>query len=1018
MIDIRLPQFTDYLIAVQHPQIAFRLDADLRVARVETDGLGTPRSWTGNFAYIFRFESSRGKWAVRCFSRYIPDASRYAGIRNFLTSHPLDFFVIPDYMPQGILVGGNWYPIIKMPWVQGTTLANYVDANIGNSARIRNLTGQFKSLASRLEAHGVAHGDLQHGNILVHPPDDKLMLVDYDSMYVPGLAKIQVEERGHENYQHPSRRDEFGADLDRFSSIVIYLALEALVRAPGLWEDYGAGGENLLFRQRDFLYPDESPLLRDLERLAGFESWIRQFRRICKADISQVPAFSDFLAGKVPTILQVRAEAVGRWRQYETVAAVNRDLLLSMVGQRVTVVGRITEHTSKTTIHNKPYVFLTFGDWRRSCFRLVIWSDGLENFRARGINPMGYQDRWISVTGLITEWRGSGRHHPQMVIENPLEIEELSGGEVEATKRLSGQTGSQPSSAKHQLQSRVNASLQPSADVRAQQSFDRARRYFEQENWDSAIQEFETAIQLNDRLYKARLLLGYAYGNKGRYDKAIQAFRQLLEVNPGYSEAHEGLGWAYHGQGRYDEAIEEYTLYLTVNPGSHNGHRELGEAYAMKGLLDEAISELQKAASIQPLDQETNQLLARLQEIRKNSQRDFHLSQAQLYKNQEQYEQAIRELQMLIRIAPNTVAAYEELAEICAQISRNAEAWQYAEEARKRGSQRIAQITGSWQPQILVSPTIVDFGEVQKGEAASRQLVIENRGRKPLLAKVNAAWWLAVSANQLECLPGDKQRISIYVPNSLEFGQYVSKNAIQIQSNDHSVEVEVRLQVNAPVLKTNTEHLVVVLKEDGLGEANFTVTNSGTGILQVNIKTAKTKPIEVEISPSSFRCPSNASQAVKASLQFRTTSTSQQRSVQSVQPPKVKVFVKSNGGEIEITLDPRFSRPSLKVLTPSIDFGTFAQGIPPAAKLRFSNDGGTILHGSIDAKSIPNWLSVDTVEFSLEPDQVSDIILAIIPKNVALRFPVLSRALSCNIEVQSNGGNAIIPVKLISKHRE
>ena len=59
-------------------------------------------------------------------------------------------------------------------------------------------------MAKELHAAGVSHGDLQHGNIMVNA-DGSLILVDYDSMYVPSLEGYADEIKGLVGYQHPAR---------------------------------------------------------------------------------------------------------------------------------------------------------------------------------------------------------------------------------------------------------------------------------------------------------------------------------------------------------------------------------------------------------------------------------------------------------------------------------------------------------------------------------------------------------------------------------------------------------------------------------------------------------------------------------------------------------------------------------------------------------------------------------------------------------------------------------------------
>src|SRR6185312_15382803 len=98
---------------------------------------------------------------------------------------------------------------------------------------LESVADQFRALVRGLGTAQIAHGDLQHGNIIVNGA--KLYLIDYDGLYVPGLPVSASNEIGHINYQHPDRSTQHvGPMVDRFSSIVIYLALKAVARQPNL----------------------------------------------------------------------------------------------------------------------------------------------------------------------------------------------------------------------------------------------------------------------------------------------------------------------------------------------------------------------------------------------------------------------------------------------------------------------------------------------------------------------------------------------------------------------------------------------------------------------------------------------------------------------------------------------------------------------------------------------------------------------------------------------------------------
>jgi hypothetical protein len=128
-------------------------------------------------------------------------------------------------------------------------------------------------MMTSIRKNGIAHGDLQHGNILV--TEEGIRLVDYDGMFVPGMEGMISNEIGHRNYQHPKRDPtHFGPWLDNFSAWVIYISLRVLATDPQLWQVGAAGDEAILFRQDDFNNPDNSPLIAALA--AHPDPWVKR----------------------------------------------------------------------------------------------------------------------------------------------------------------------------------------------------------------------------------------------------------------------------------------------------------------------------------------------------------------------------------------------------------------------------------------------------------------------------------------------------------------------------------------------------------------------------------------------------------------------------------------------------------------------------------------------------------------------------------------------------------------------
>jgi hypothetical protein len=284
------PTPQDYQEAVQNPRLAFR-DPDLQAARPKEDAIGLPQPIAGNFASVYKMLSGSARtWAVRCFLREFGDQrQRYDAISWELKRLRLPYTVGFEYQPDGIRVRGGWFPVLKMEWVQGETLTRYVASRLGQPA-LRDLAEKVVVMTRRLADAGIAHGDLQHGNILVVGGEPRL--IDYDGMFVPALAGWRSHEVGHPNFQHPRRTDaDFGPGADNFSNWVIYLSLLALSADPGLWSRHQGGDECLLFRRADFELPERSRLLGDLERSADplVAALAATFRSFLWLDPLQIP---------------------------------------------------------------------------------------------------------------------------------------------------------------------------------------------------------------------------------------------------------------------------------------------------------------------------------------------------------------------------------------------------------------------------------------------------------------------------------------------------------------------------------------------------------------------------------------------------------------------------------------------------------------------------------------------------------------------------------------------------------
>jgi serine/threonine protein kinase len=161
------PSNIDYQEAFQTPTVCFE-DAELKAGVVEKGPLGLPRPFAGNFASVYKVRFQNHSYAVRCFLREFSDQQqRYQAITNHLRTANLACIVRFDFVARGILVKGIWRPVLKMEWVEGNLLHHVIERSLAQPAMLSELARKWLELCRLLRASGIAHGDLQHGNILI-----------------------------------------------------------------------------------------------------------------------------------------------------------------------------------------------------------------------------------------------------------------------------------------------------------------------------------------------------------------------------------------------------------------------------------------------------------------------------------------------------------------------------------------------------------------------------------------------------------------------------------------------------------------------------------------------------------------------------------------------------------------------------------------------------------------------------------------------------------------------------------
>ena len=81
----------------------------------------------GSFAVIFKAKDAYDTYAVRCFLSVVPETiERYKKISNYLKNINASWLTGIRLLENEINVNGRFYPVLRMDWVDGKLLNDYV----------------------------------------------------------------------------------------------------------------------------------------------------------------------------------------------------------------------------------------------------------------------------------------------------------------------------------------------------------------------------------------------------------------------------------------------------------------------------------------------------------------------------------------------------------------------------------------------------------------------------------------------------------------------------------------------------------------------------------------------------------------------------------------------------------------------------------------------------------------------------------------------------------------------------
>lgn len=132
---------------------------------------------------------------------------------------------------------------------------------------------------------------------------------------------------------------------------------------------------------------------------------------------------------------------------------------------------------------------------------------------------------------------------------------------------------------------------------------------------------------------------------QGEYETAIEDFTRAIEIDPEYALAYSRRGLTYYDLGEYEQAIADYTRAIELDPKDIFYYTDRGNAYRELGEYEQAIADYNRAIEVEPTSGWA------------------YVSRGNIYKELGEYEQAIAEYDYAIELDPTDDWAYSNRAD-------------------------------------------------------------------------------------------------------------------------------------------------------------------------------------------------------------------------------------------------------------------------------------------------------------------------------------------------------------------
>jgi tetratricopeptide (TPR) repeat protein len=128
----------------------------------------------------------------------------------------------------------------------------------------------------------------------------------------------------------------------------------------------------------------------------------------------------------------------------------------------------------------------------------------------------------------------------------------------------------------------------------------RGEIYMEQGNLQSALYDFQRAVQRNPNFSKAYNNIGLIYSHQENWDQALEAYLHAIRLNPRLTKTHKNIGLIFIIKKDYEKAEQAFKNAIKYDPQYADAYYQLGRAYGLRKKPRAAELVFQEAIKLQP----------------------------------------------------------------------------------------------------------------------------------------------------------------------------------------------------------------------------------------------------------------------------------------------------------------------------------------------------------------------------------------------------------------------------------